>query len=1036
MVVPTLRFARLNKCKDHQTSLSTKIRTPYAGTIAQLDRELESFKANQAERNADLRRCTDDLATAKANDKRIQQQLGDMDRQRTKLIVQRQQEQELNDERAGHLQTLCGQLDIDELPADLQQCTAHDVDAVLAQTRAAFTRQDAALAALAKRHDDEDAAQQTRIDRIREQRTQAESDVTAANRQAAQLRQEQTRTQQKIDGVEKTAQALKSIGAEIVKIDRCYEECSRDVDLDGDRQRIAAQQQSINELQDQLDVLDVDVSVLSANASAAAELALKQSAFEQREADVRRLRHKHADNLKQLSAGAAQPQSQYKRHMQTVCQTLQRELGDGQKRIARAQQLTTELQMQRKTQRADLQRSERELTEAEERLYEQCHSAAYEDVLGCLQVAVGKLQLDHGALKSSEVLYTKYMQKMEADPCCPLCHTDMTDGQVLDLTVEMQEEIRRLPDKIQAAERALRIEQRKYETLLGLRSVHERIAVLRTDVPRQRDTLAATERALATATADADDQQLGLVEPTERLELAQSLMGDMTLLDEALRELDVLTAQLLAIRGRMPERTSTQTLAEAQAQRTELSRTLRTERTAVEKAQTLLREAGDKLNRLRERRNQLKDQQIQMQEGVQALGEMRQRLTELETQIAKQRATAAEHESVLGPLREQFREATEEKALAREANRCTLAAETERVGAARRCEREVLRCGAELRRLAELDLGREIERLHASTRERQAEQRRAVADVDDVTGRIEKLRDQLAGEQLVERDLLDNRELKLLQAEQLALQQQLDTLSRDLGDHDFSSVKREREGLVAQSDALQMERSECVGQMGELRARVRSLRAELSQPRYQDAVRTYLRAYYDAVVLRKMVKDLGTYRVALEWALMNFHTEKMEKINLLVKGLWHKIYRGNDIDYIQIRTDEMKVQNVDKRRSYDYRVVQIKNDSELDMRGRCSAGQRVLACLIIRIALAETFSANCGVLTLDEPTTNLDRVNIVSLCQALNAIVEERQSQSNFMLVVITHDEEFITTLGRIEHYWKVSRGNTGKSIIEMVSVE
>lgn len=1016
--------------------MSAKIRTPHAGTIAQLDRELESFKTNEADRDADLRRCTDDLATAKTNDKRIQQQLGDMDRQRTKLIVQRQQEQELNDERAGHLQTLCGQLAIDELPADLQQCTAHDIDAVLAQTRAAFTRQDVALAELAKRHDGEDAAQQTQIDRIRERRTQAESDVTAANRQAAQLRQEQTRTQQKIDAVEKTAQALKTIGAEIAKVDRCYEDCSRDVDLDGDRQRIAAQQLAINELQDQLDVLDVDVSVLSANASTEAELALKQSAFEQRETDVRRLRHKHADNLKQLTAGVAPPQSQYKRHVQTVCQTQQRELADGQKRIARAQQLATELQMQRKTQRADLQRSERELTEAEERLYEQCHSAAYEDVLGRLQVAVGKLQLDHGALKSSEVLYTKYMQKMEADPCCPLCHTDMTDGQVLDLTVEMQDEIRRLPEKIQAAERTLRIEQRKYETLLGLRSVHERIAVLRKDVPRQRDTLAATERALATASADAENQQLALVEPTERLELAQSLMGDMTLLDEALRELDVLTTQLLAIRGRMPERTSTQTLAEAQAQRTELSRTLRTERTAVEKAQALHREAGDKLNRLRERRNQLKDQQIQMQEGVQALGEMRQRLTELEAQIAKQRAIAAEHESVLGPLRDQFREATEAKALAREANRRTLAADTERAAAARRCEREVLRCGAELRRLADLDLGREIERLHASMRERQAEQRRAVADADDVAGRIEKLREQLAGQQLIERDLLDNRELKQLQTEQLALQQQLDTLTRDLGDHDFSSVKREREGLVAQSDALQMERSECVGQMGELRARVRSLRAELAQPRYQDAVRTYLRAYYDSVVLRKMVKDLRTYRVALEWALMNFHTEKMEKINLLVKGLWHKIYRGNDIDYIQIRTDEMKVQNVDKRRSYDYRVVQIKNDSELDMRGRCSAGQRVLACLIIRIALAETFSANCGVLTLDEPTTNLDRVNIVSLCQALNAIVEERQSQSNFMLVVITHDEEFITTLGRIEHYWKVSRGNTGKSIIEMVSVE
>ena len=54
-----------------------------------------------------------------------------------------------------------------------------------------------------------------------------------------------------------------------------------------------------------------------------------------------------------------------------------------------------------------------------------------------------------------------------------------------------------------------------------------------------------------------------------------------------------------------------------------------------------------------------------------------------------------------------------------------------------------------------------------------------------------------------------------------------------------------------------------------------------------------------------------------------------------------------------------------------------KGDALLDMRGRCSAGQRVLACIVIRLALAETFCLSCGILTLDEPTTNLDEYNKV-----------------------------------------------------------
>ena len=48
------------------------------------------------------------------------------------------------------------------------------------------------------------------------------------------------------------------------------------------------------------------------------------------------------------------------------------------------------------------------------------------------------------------------------------------------------------------------------------------------------------------------------------------------------------------------------------------------------------------------------------------------------------------------------------------------------------------------------------------------------------------------------------------------------------------------------------------------------------------------------------------------------------------------------------------------------------------MKGRCSMGQKVLASIIIRLALAEVFSINCGILALDEPTTNLDRGHIKS----------------------------------------------------------
>ena len=59
------------------------------------------------------------------------------------------------------------------------------------------------------------------------------------------------------------------------------------------------------------------------------------------------------------------------------------------------------------------------------------------------------------------------------------------------------------------------------------------------------------------------------------------------------------------------------------------------------------------------------------------------------------------------------------------------------------------------------------------------------------------------------------------------------------------------------------------------------------------------------------------------------------------------------------------------------------SDAELDMRGRCSAGQKVLAALVVRLALAEAFCINCSAIALDEPTTNLDYENKEALAKCL-----------------------------------------------------
>lgn len=67
-----------------------------------------------------------------------------------------------------------------------------------------------------------------------------------------------------------------------------------------------------------------------------------------------------------------------------------------------------------------------------------------------------------------------------------------------------------------------------------------------------------------------------------------------------------------------------------------------------------------------------------------------------------------------------------------------------------------------------------------------------------------------------------------------------------------------------------------------------------------------------------------------------------------------------DIEYVEIRSDLDEGSSAgNKRRVYNYRVVMVKGDTALDMRGRCSAGQKVSAPLSVQPSVC----GFCGLLT-------------------------------------------------------------------------
>jgi len=265
-----------------------------------------------------------------------------------------------------------------------------------------------------------------------------------------------------------------------------------------------------------------------------------------------------------------------------------------------------------------------------------------------------------------------------------------------------------------------------------------------------------------------------------------------------------------------------------------------------------------------------------------------------------------------------------------------------------------------------------------------------------------------------------NRNMGLLKlraglAEAVAEQARLEKDSGGGGNVPFSTMAKRARVLQGEVSAKQTLQSRLEGSLEATRRQQEHLASQLAPLERVD--KEHAKALVEHTTLVMASRDLTKFHKALDQALMKFHSMKIDEINKRIKELWQVIYRGKDIDLVELRAEPKETASeTAASKQYSYRVVMRKNvqgarAADLDMRGRCSAGQKVLACIVIRMALAESFSLNCGVLALDEPTTNLDEANKEGLAQALADLIKSRGNQENFELIIITHDEEFVDML-------------------------
>lgn len=307
-------------------------------------------------------------------------------------------------------------------------------------------------------------------------------------------------------------------------------------------------------------------------------------------------------------------------------------------------------------------------------------------------------------------------------------------------------------------------------------------------------------------------------------------------------------------------------------------------------------------------------------------------------------------------------------------------------------------------------------------------------EIADLTIRANKLKQDLDSGDRKKKNINDNinyrKHLRTLEV----LRRDIAGLEDRNAHEDYERLQSEARSLENQSNRLLAERGSVMGTMKTKDEELDRLLQEWEMD-YKDAKPKYRESHIRVETTKAAIEDLAQCGSALDKAVMQFHSMKMAEVNRIAGELWQSTYQGTDIDTILIRSDNEASAG---KRNYNYRLCMVKQDTEMDMRGRCSAGQKVLASIVIRLALAESFGVNCGLIALDEPTTNLDRDNIKSLAESLHAIIRQRQAQSNFQLIVITHDEEFLRHMrcsDFCDSFFRVRRDERQNSVISRESI-
>ncbi|XP_024893942.1 DNA repair protein RAD50 [Temnothorax curvispinosus] len=1008
-----------NMHKDRYDKLKETIKNIFDGTTEELKELVESYDSTLKEKNFEIteneaevkgisekgNRISNILATRRETVGTLKQQVKDHE----KRMVRR------------------NQLLNDALKAWNFDAVESDVSEI--EVKARTKRLEEKMRTLEKQVEEnrltmqrEEKELQKEVDKLRSNYSKIESEKVLKENEVTEIRDEIDAIRKQITQIGAAGNKLKSLEQKLQTAKQRIDELSNALDVNSVKADIGDKIKSRDKIEASLSAIDDEISSLHKLSSLTAEFELKKSALQAKEDELENLKKKHGDSIKVLLNIQELEETKLKDTLERVHQKLEKETNSLTREIQAQERKTTALETTVRHIESDIKKKTIELRNDKEKISTVCDYKDFDETLLLQSTKVKDLQDKRGIYAYQATAYKEYVKRLSVkDPCCPLCHRNFEEqNKVADLIKEIESDIiRNQPDRLKLCERELATEQEKYDNMLQLKPIVEKVIQCEeNDLKVLEEKLKKMKNGVAQSKMAVKDLEASKAEPEKKLLLYKNMIGDIKFWDRCIDEIQqskrvVRNLEIqMANAGVKTERT----IEEAQAQRESLKTSLKEIRNNIDALQIKLSKHTERLQDARATYNGLHEEQLKIHSDMQKLKHLKDKQDDLYAReitvgetVEKLRKDLAHAETQLDSRSRQLEKTKTENWQKQEADRKSVSENAKRLSDLDKISDEVNSFvnSNVLEKLANYE--REIETYKNSLTE-------LMDKKNDVEQTISKLKEDIASQEIKKRELLDNMTLRKIKETLETLREQYRKLNEKLKNMDYKEMMKKWEQLENEKQTLLRQRNVAVGNQEELERVIKQYTHELRKEEYRSARQNYTKKCIELTVQEDTITNLKAYNKILDTAMIEYHEERMSTVNTIMRKLWKHVYKGTDTSSIEICTEPTE-QGANKR-NYNYKLIQTKHGCKMDMRGRCSAGQKVLASIIIRLALAETFCKNCGILALDEPTTNLDEENANSLADTLTKVVELRaKHQKNFQLIIISHDEKFLQKLANLNNY-------------------